>query len=227
MRRGSGRSPARTRADRRRPTCEERGAMRKRRDWIAVGVVAALLAAAVVLAGTVAPGATGKAVALGTSPSPWPSPSAGVVLQVGQNGTFVKEYTLADLEALDAGSLHGYAGFMNTRQHRLRSRGGDAASRSPTSSRTRSARRWRRPRRSTSSAPTATRRPTRTTSSSTVTSFTQMYNATTKKAGVDCRASPGRSPRCSSTAIPGGNGHAGRRRPAASRGRRRHKRECR
>lgn len=85
--------------------------MRKRRDWIAVGVVAALLAAAVVLAGTVTPGATGKAVALGTSPSPWPSPSAGVVLQVGQNGTFVKEYTLADLEALTP--FPGYAGFRN------------------------------------------------------------------------------------------------------------------
>lgn len=88
--------------------------MRKRRDWIVVGVVAALLAAAVVLVGTIAPGATGKAVALGTTPSPWPSPSAGVVLQVGHEGTFVKEYTLADLEALGAGPFNGFAGYMNS-----------------------------------------------------------------------------------------------------------------
>lgn len=88
--------------------------MRMRRDWIVVGVVAALLAAAIVLVGTVTPGATGKAVALGTSPSPWPSPSAGVVLQVGHEGSFVKEYTLADLEALGAGPFNGFAGFMNS-----------------------------------------------------------------------------------------------------------------
>jgi hypothetical protein len=86
--------------------------MRNRKDLIAVVVVAALLAVAVVLVGTVAPGATGKASADGTSsPSPWPSPSPSVVLQVGHDGTFVKQYTLADLEALTPFS--GYAGFKN------------------------------------------------------------------------------------------------------------------
>ncbi len=88
--------------------------MRKRRDWIVVAVIAALLSAGAVLAGTVVPGATGKASAAGSSPSPWPSPSPSVVLQVGHNGTFVKEYTLADLEALGGGPFDGYAGFMNS-----------------------------------------------------------------------------------------------------------------
>src|SRR5664280_2685429 len=85
--------------------------MRKRKDWIAVALVAALMAVAVVLVGSMAPGATGRASASGSSPSPWPSPSAGVVLQVGQNGAFVKSYTLADLEALTP--FPGYAGFKN------------------------------------------------------------------------------------------------------------------
>jgi hypothetical protein len=76
-------------------------------------VIAAILAASVMLAGSIARGATGGGTALGTSPSPWPSPSPGVVLQVGHNGTFVKQYTLADLEALDAGAavVNGYAGY--------------------------------------------------------------------------------------------------------------------
>ncbi len=88
--------------------------MRKRRDWIVVAVVAALLSAGAGLAGTVVPGATGKASAAGSSPSPWPSPSPSVVLQVGHNGTFVMEYTLADLEALGGGPFDGYAGYMNS-----------------------------------------------------------------------------------------------------------------
>jgi len=88
--------------------------MKKRRDWIVVGIVAAVLAVAVVLAGTVVPGAAGRAVALGTTPSPWPSPSAGVVLQVGHDGTFKKQYTLADLQALGQGPFNGFAGFMNS-----------------------------------------------------------------------------------------------------------------
>ena len=84
--------------------------MKNRRDWIAVVVVAVLLAVGVVLAGTAAPGAAGKAGADGTSsPSPWPSPTPGVVLQVGHDGTFFKSYTLADLEALTP--FPGYAGF--------------------------------------------------------------------------------------------------------------------
>lgn len=85
--------------------------MRRRRDWIVVTVIAVLLAAGVVLVGTAMPGATGRASAAGSSPSPWPSPSPGVVLQVGQNGSFVKEYTLADLEAMTP--FAGFAGFRN------------------------------------------------------------------------------------------------------------------
>ncbi|MGD0998817.1 MAG: hypothetical protein ABR941_10950, partial [Thermoleophilia bacterium] len=91
--------------------------MRRRRDWIVVAIVAVLLAAGVVLAGTLVPGATGKATAAGSSPSPWPSPSPGVILQVGHDGTFVKQFTLADLEALTpfpGASLPSYAGFMNS-----------------------------------------------------------------------------------------------------------------
>ena len=86
--------------------------MKRRRDWIVVAVVAALLAVGVVLVGTAMPGATGRASAAGSSPSPWPSPSAGVVLQVGQNGSFVKEYTLADLQAMTP--FPGFAGFRNS-----------------------------------------------------------------------------------------------------------------
>ena len=81
--------------------------MRKRRDWIVVVIVAVLLAAGVVLAGTVAPGATGRASAAGT-----PSPSPSVVLQVEHNGTVVKAYTLDELEALTP--FPGYAGFRNS-----------------------------------------------------------------------------------------------------------------
>jgi hypothetical protein len=90
--------------------------MKKRRDWIVVGIVAAVLAVAVVLAGTVVAGASGKSAAPRTSPSDWPtpSPSASVVLQVGYKGTLVKQYTLADLQALGQGSFIGYAGFMNS-----------------------------------------------------------------------------------------------------------------
>ncbi len=93
--------------------------MKRRRDLMTLVVVAAILAASVVLAGSVARGATGGGTALGVSPSPWPSPSPSVVLQVGHDGTFVKEYTLADLEALPASDpgtavFNGYAGFMNT-----------------------------------------------------------------------------------------------------------------
>jgi hypothetical protein len=96
---------------RKRGVMRKHGVMRKRKDWIAVALVAVLLAVAVVLAGSMAPGATSRASATGSSPSPWPSPSPGVVLQVGQNGTFVKAYTLADLEAL--APFAGYAGFKN------------------------------------------------------------------------------------------------------------------
>ena len=87
--------------------------MKRRRDLMILVVIAAILAASVMLAGSIARGATGGGTALGTSPSPWPSPSPGVVLQVGHNGTFVKQYTLADLEALDAGAavVNGYAGY--------------------------------------------------------------------------------------------------------------------
>ena len=74
--------------------------MRKRRDWIAVAVVAALLAAASCSPARSRPARPARRSPLGTSPSPWPSPSAGVMLQVGQNGSFVKEYTLVDLEAM-------------------------------------------------------------------------------------------------------------------------------
>lgn len=93
--------------------------MKRRRDLMTLVVVAAILVASVVLAGSVARGATGGGTALGTSPSPWPSASPSVVLQVGHNGTFVKEYALADLQALPASSpgaavFNGYAGFMNS-----------------------------------------------------------------------------------------------------------------
>jgi hypothetical protein len=70
--------------------------------------IAALLAAGVMLAGTVAPGTTDKAGAAGT---PWPSPSPGVVLEVGHNGTFVTQYTLDELGGLTP--FPGYAGFKN------------------------------------------------------------------------------------------------------------------
>lgn len=85
--------------------------MKKQRSWIAVAIVAPIAAAAVLLGGTVAPGATGNAAALDTSPSPWPSPSAGVVLQVGHNGSFVKQYTLDELKGLTP--FPGYTGFKN------------------------------------------------------------------------------------------------------------------
>ena len=91
--------------------------MKRRRDLTILVVVAAILAASVVLAGSVARGATGGGTALGTTP--WPSPSPSVVLQVGHNGAFVKEYTLADLQALPASSpgaavFNGWTGFMNS-----------------------------------------------------------------------------------------------------------------
>ena len=104
---------------RNRGSMRQRGVMRKRKDWIVVALVAALLAVAVVLVGSVvAPGAAGKTLSkaagkttVGDTPSSWPSPAAGVVLQVGLNGTFVKSYTLADLEALTP--FAGHAGFKN------------------------------------------------------------------------------------------------------------------
>ena len=93
--------------------------MKRRRDLMILVVVAAILVAGVMVAGSVARGATGGGTALGASPSPWPSPSPSVVLQVGHNGTFVKEYTLADLEALPASDpgaavFSGWAGHMNS-----------------------------------------------------------------------------------------------------------------
>ena len=83
--------------------------MKKRRDWIVVTIVAALLTAGVVLAGAVAPGAGGRANADGT---PSPSAISGAVLQVEHNGTVVKDYTLDQLEALTA--FPGFAGFRNS-----------------------------------------------------------------------------------------------------------------
>ncbi len=86
--------------------------MRRRTDWIVLAIVAALLAAGILLAATIVPGATGRASALGT-PSPSPSPS--VVLQVNRNGALVKSYTLDQIEAMTP--FAGFAGYLGKAAH--------------------------------------------------------------------------------------------------------------
>jgi hypothetical protein len=83
--------------------------MRKRTNWTVVAIVAALLTAAILLAGTVA---TARASAAGATSR---SASAKVVLNVDRNGTLVKGYTLAQLKAMKA--FPGFAGYMGHAAH--------------------------------------------------------------------------------------------------------------
>ena len=85
--------------------------MSKRTNWFVVAIVAALLAAVVVLAGAVVPGATGKASAAAAA-TPSPSP---VVLQVERNGHVAKAYSLDQLEAMTA--FPGWAGYTGKAAH--------------------------------------------------------------------------------------------------------------
>ena len=84
--------------------------MRRRITWTLALVGMFLLAVGIALAGGVAAGATNQSSANAVA-SPSPS-SPPIVLQVEHNGTLVKQYTLAQLEALTP--VPGYAGFMNS-----------------------------------------------------------------------------------------------------------------
>ena len=80
--------------------------MRKRTNWTVVAIVAALLTAAILLAGTVATPRRAPPRARRLPKS---------VLNVDRNGTLVKGYTLAQLEAMTP--FPGFAGYMGHAVH--------------------------------------------------------------------------------------------------------------
>ena len=84
------------------------------RGGVVLAIVAVLVVAAVLLAGTVMPGGTTKARAATGDPVVLAVYANGVWDSNGTltSGSLVKQYTLADLEALPA--FAGYAGFMNS-----------------------------------------------------------------------------------------------------------------
>ena len=86
--------------------------MRKRRDWIVVAVIAVLLAAGVVLVGTAVPGATGGRAPPARRRRRGLRPLPASCCRSARTARFVKEYTLADLEAMTP--FAGFAGFRNS-----------------------------------------------------------------------------------------------------------------